>query len=392
MEDKSDYQLKFMRVLAISILFSLRVLGQGANTEAMLGSDQALISEFEKFYKNNIRQETTDEWGEPYFYRIDQINGVHYFDYNLDDNQDAFVEFAVSPSDGGNVVYLFAALFKKEVRSYSFVTYVELKNAVFFKSFRNNTFSFQGYENRYSDKQVVIYYGLNKNGFYEIEDNKETLTTSVSSSVNESSKMRNVKASKASLGMSKRNKSINPVKREGLPPVAGYNLPQYDISDENKQDYGQSKYDTPVSLPSSAYEGLDDKKRKIFEDTVKNNRAYNEAAEKREIFKILIYSILIIFILFLAFLLLKYLIVEYQDRKFLKNIKKINFKSARYAGIKKDFESMPDSVLLLTYKNESKMSFEERFAFEEILVERKLIDQSPILEKLSSVTSNRFKV
>ena len=53
---------------------------------------------------------------------------------------------------------------------------------------------------------------------------------------------------------------------------------------------------------------------------------------------------------------------------------------------------MPDSVLLLTYKNESKMSFEERFAFEEILVERKLIDQSPILEKLSSVTSNRFKV
>jgi len=98
-----------------------------------LKSNKPLYTTFNQFYTDSIRQETKDEWGGPYFKKIDQINDVHYFDYNKDGQKDALVEFSAAHSDGGTWYFLTAVLFENINGKYKYIAHIDPDHTVFEK-------------------------------------------------------------------------------------------------------------------------------------------------------------------------------------------------------------------------------------------------------------------
>lgn len=164
-----------MNITSNKLLALLIILGSFQSTLSQnaddkieqLKSNKLLYSTFNQFYTDSIRQETKDEWGEPYFQKIDQINGVHYFDYNNDGLEDAFVEFSVRNSDGGSFYYLVAVLFENTENKYIYKAHFEPGNLLFEK-FNQPSFIFSGKVSRFSEETITQKYKLVNNTFQEL--------------------------------------------------------------------------------------------------------------------------------------------------------------------------------------------------------------------------------
>jgi len=135
-----------------------------ANKIEQLKQNKELYTTFDKFYTDSIRQESTNEWGEPYFKKIDQINGVHHFDYNNDGSEDALVEFSVSNSDGGTFYFLVAVLFENVDNKYIYKAHFQPENMLF-KEFSQPFFIFSGTVDRFSEEITTKKYNLLNNRF-----------------------------------------------------------------------------------------------------------------------------------------------------------------------------------------------------------------------------------
>lgn len=135
-------------------------------SDELLHSNKKLLASFNKFHKDSISQDCVDEWGKPYFKKIDQINGVHYFDYNNNGLEDALVEFSVRNSDGGTWYMLVAVLFENVDKQYIYKAHFEPENLLF-KKYQQPFFILSGRVNRFKDETTTKKYKLLNNKFVE---------------------------------------------------------------------------------------------------------------------------------------------------------------------------------------------------------------------------------
>ena len=131
-------------VIALLLVLPLVVISQNPDNKInKLKANKELNKSFNKFYIDSVRQETKDEWGEPCYYKVDQINGVHNLDYNKDGAIDSLVEFSVYSSDGGTWYFLVAVLFKNVNGIYKYIAHVDPRPTGFDK-YQNSFFYFSG--------------------------------------------------------------------------------------------------------------------------------------------------------------------------------------------------------------------------------------------------------
>lgn len=154
-------------VISITFISSYFYLIQNnENKLEQLKSNKSLYTSFTKFYNDSIRKEIKDEWGKPYYYKIDQINGLHYFDYNYDGSKDALVEFSAAACDGGTFYFLTAVLFTKTDKSYSYKAHF-YPNDTGFVEYSKPYFLFSGTKWDRQDRTAIIKYQLKGNQFIE---------------------------------------------------------------------------------------------------------------------------------------------------------------------------------------------------------------------------------
>jgi len=167
-------------LIAIIILFNSITVNSQAEKLEKLKSNKPLYEAFQKFYVENIREETKDEWGEPYYYTVEHINGVNYFDYNNDGLKDCLIEFSSRASDGGTFYFLVTVLFEKHNNEYRYVSYFHPQNNedhhisyihpnnISFENFSYPYFIFSEYSNYNNNEKIgdKIYLLLN-NKFVE---------------------------------------------------------------------------------------------------------------------------------------------------------------------------------------------------------------------------------
>lgn len=156
--------LKHIIRTIVFILPFILLSQNNADKITQLEGNKALYKSFNKFYTDYIRNETKDEWGGPYYKKIDQINGVHYFDYNEDGKNDALVEFSARNSDGGTYYFLVAVLFKNTNGVYNYKAHFYPENRRFQKYSKPN-FVFSGKTNRFSKEISIKKYVLSGNKF-----------------------------------------------------------------------------------------------------------------------------------------------------------------------------------------------------------------------------------
>ena len=154
---------KFL-ILVFALSLPLLSLGQNSDDNFRnLESNKKLYESFSKFFKDYV-QETKNKGGQPYDYKIEQINGIHNFDYNEDGFEDALVEFSANSPNGEGVYLLVAVLFKNAGNGYGYVTHMNPNNT-FFENYSKSIFYFSGKLISFSDEIVTEKYTLIVNKF-----------------------------------------------------------------------------------------------------------------------------------------------------------------------------------------------------------------------------------
>ena len=159
--------MKYSKILiAVIFLFNSIIVYSQAEKLEQLKSNKPLYEAFQKFYVKNIREETKDEWGEPYYYTA-EIYGVNFFDYNNDGSIDCFIEFSSRASDGGTFYFLTAVLFEKFNNEYRYISNFHPFN-MSFEKFSYPYFIYSEYSNfTYNEKIGDKKYLLLNNKFVE---------------------------------------------------------------------------------------------------------------------------------------------------------------------------------------------------------------------------------
>jgi len=158
--------MRNFKFLILVFALSLPFLSLGQNSDdnlRKLKSNKKLYESFSKFIKDAV-QETKNKKGKPYYYKIEQINGVHNFDYNEDGLEDALVEFSTDSFDGKGNYLLVAVLFKNAGNGYGYATHMNPDNT-FFEKYAKSIFYFSGRLISFSDEVVTEKYTLIVNKF-----------------------------------------------------------------------------------------------------------------------------------------------------------------------------------------------------------------------------------
>ena len=71
--------------------------------------NSAFFETFNAFFEDNIsRQGIKGDW----IFELNEITGMHKFDFNNDKELDVLVEFTASPVEGGGTIYFYTVLFE----------------------------------------------------------------------------------------------------------------------------------------------------------------------------------------------------------------------------------------------------------------------------------------
>jgi len=130
-------------VILTLILSAVSYAQNGNGFEAELKSNNSLYIAFNKFYKDKIRQEKKDISGEPYFFKMDQLNGIHYVDYNEDGIKDVLIEFSASQSNKTSSNFLVAVLFENSSNIFKYRAHFN-PNKSLFQEYKKPFFIFAG--------------------------------------------------------------------------------------------------------------------------------------------------------------------------------------------------------------------------------------------------------
>ena len=125
------------------IISAVSYAQNGNDMETELKSNNSLYSAFNIFYKGKIRQEKKDKRGTSYFYKIDQLNGIHYIDYNEDGVKDVLIEFSASQSNKTSSNFLVAVLFENSSNIFKYRAHFN-PNKSLFQEYKKPFFIFAG--------------------------------------------------------------------------------------------------------------------------------------------------------------------------------------------------------------------------------------------------------
>jgi len=116
-------------------------------------SEPSVYSEFNTFFENEIKhQGIKGDW----IFKLNEITGLHKFDYNSDGFNDIFLDFNAIPIDGGGHAIYFSVLFQNEENQrFSFVNYVETDELKFVE-FNNSLFVFRNTNNNIFQNYSLI--------------------------------------------------------------------------------------------------------------------------------------------------------------------------------------------------------------------------------------------
>jgi hypothetical protein len=101
----------------------------GQNNSENNQADATIFTEFNAFFDKQIKyQGIKGDW----IFKLNEITGLHKFDFNNDGYQDVLIEFNAVPVEGGGVTYFYAVLFENEQNmNYTFINYLESDNLIF---------------------------------------------------------------------------------------------------------------------------------------------------------------------------------------------------------------------------------------------------------------------
>lgn len=123
--------------------------------------DASVYLEFQRFFQNEIKyQGVKGNW----IFGLNEITGIHKFDYNNDGMLDVMMEFNAQPIDQGNYTNYYTVLFRNVSNSeYEYVNYIESIDFHFIEYF-NEEFLFQ--KNNSSEK---VKYNLKDEKFIKLK-------------------------------------------------------------------------------------------------------------------------------------------------------------------------------------------------------------------------------
>ena len=142
-----------------SSLFAQKTITGMAN----LKSNNELHASFMNFYKHHVRSKAKTKRGN-YYLKIDQIIGLHNFDYNNDGFEDVMIEFSVKPSNSDYGVFNIAVLFKNAKSKYVYIAHLK-PNEVSFREYINSVFYFYGEVHSFTEGMTSEKYILHVDKF-----------------------------------------------------------------------------------------------------------------------------------------------------------------------------------------------------------------------------------
>jgi hypothetical protein len=126
--------MKKQLFLTFSIILFTNIITSQENNET------SFFNHFNSFFDNEIKhQGIKGDW----IFRLNEITGIHKFDFNNDTFIDVFIEFNAVPVEGGGVTNYYAVLFKNMGnKKFSLVNYIET-NGIKYAKYQNNLFIFK---------------------------------------------------------------------------------------------------------------------------------------------------------------------------------------------------------------------------------------------------------
>lgn len=145
---------KFLKKLLLFFLIFNYIISFGQNK--IIKSDSVnsdIFTVFNSFFDKEIKhQGIKGDW----IFKLNEITGLHKFDYNADNFIDVLMEFNAIPVEGGGVTYYFAVLFSNNTNNgYQFVDYIDTDNLTF-KEFTEQQFIFSNKKATKNDKKYKL--------------------------------------------------------------------------------------------------------------------------------------------------------------------------------------------------------------------------------------------
>jgi len=125
--------------------------------------NKELHTSFMDFYKHHVRSKAKIKKGN-YYLKINQILGIHNFDYNKDDFEDVMIEFSVIPSNSDYGAFNIAVLFKNAKSKYVYIAHLK-PNEVSFREYANSIFYFYGEVHSFTEGMTLEKYVLHVDRF-----------------------------------------------------------------------------------------------------------------------------------------------------------------------------------------------------------------------------------
>ena len=118
-------------ILTFLIIFlSTSSKGQVLKTNGV-AEGHSIIEKFNEFFDGEImKQGVKGNW----IFKLNEITGIHKFDYNNDGYIESFFEFNAVPEEGGGVTYYFGVLFKNiRNEGHEFIDFIKFDGLSFTK-------------------------------------------------------------------------------------------------------------------------------------------------------------------------------------------------------------------------------------------------------------------
>lgn len=121
--------LKYFRLVILSCFVSVFARSFGQNNSENNQINATIFTKFNTFFEKEIKnQGIKGDW----IFKLNEITGLHNFDFNNDELLDVFIEFNAIPIEGGGVTYFYAVLFQNiNNADYKLINYLESDNLIF---------------------------------------------------------------------------------------------------------------------------------------------------------------------------------------------------------------------------------------------------------------------
>ena len=156
------FKIYIFAIVILSTSFSLYTQNSISGMEN-LKLNKDLHASFMDFYRHHVKSKAKIKKGN-YYLKINQILGLHNFDYNNDGFEDVMIEFSVRPSISDYGIFNIAVLFKNAKSKYVYIAHLK-PNEVSFREYINSVFYFYGEVHSFTEGMTSEKYVLHVDKF-----------------------------------------------------------------------------------------------------------------------------------------------------------------------------------------------------------------------------------